>query len=179
MTSSQQVLNSVIVKLLPRYFRATDPDSIAPESVENRVRWMPSMFALPGYTSSKDFKDPLSISMDISSEVAIWALNVENDKTIHVLDLCCCPGMKFLSISSKLSKDSFLVGVDISEKRLSVCKSLVTKHFAELYQASKSIPKCRIYRADGQHFRAGSDCEIGQIEFDSSVYEMELAEVLI
>jgi len=51
-------------------------------------------------------------------------------KSMRVLDLCCSPGLKLCTIADMLDEfpSSTVVGVDISESRMSVCKSIVQKY---------------------------------------------------
>ncbi len=81
--------------------------------------------------------------MDLASAASVLALDIEaND---HVLDLCCAPGAKLCLISNLFGKSGkgTVTGVDISEKRLSVCRKLVKKH---------KIPSVRLFKEDGVMF---------------------------
>lgn len=58
--------------------------------------------------------------------------------SFRVLDLCCCPGLKLCAIADRLfqrstatsshGRNSVVVGVDISEQRMAVCKRILHKY---------------------------------------------------
>lgn len=87
--------------------------------------------------------------MDFSSALPIYFSplmkkdkNNSNIQSLKVLDLCCCPGAKLQYIYEKLDQDSLLVGVDISESRLYVCKSLLNKmrfYLEELEELNNTV----------------------------------------
>lgn len=107
------------------------------------------------------------VSMDASSYVALLALcPKKNDK---VLDVCCAPGMKLISICDLLSaKDGgVVVGIDASLDRALVCRSLLSQHVSSSFaNAEKStwsfFGHCRLYLGDGTTFSAST--AQGQIE---------------
>ncbi|OLY84999.1 tRNA (cytosine(34)-C(5))-methyltransferase [Smittium mucronatum] len=82
-------------------------------------------------------------------------MSLEVHPNDHVLDLCCAPGGKLLLIADSLqkngppSKKSFgtITGVDISQKRISICQSLIKK--------SNSMAKIRVrlFATDGTTFK--------------------------
>jgi ubiquinone/menaquinone biosynthesis C-methylase UbiE len=78
--------------------------------------------------------------MDVSSGAGAAALLstlydkdpfVESDtdkKEIQVLDLCCCPGLKLCAMADFLKdRDAFIVGVDVSENIMALCKKIVQR----------------------------------------------------
>jgi len=106
--------------------------------------------------------------MDVSSGAAVAALLSNQDATnLRVLDLCCSPGLKLCMIADLLSSSSTVVGVDISEQRLSVCKRIVKKYHVdpatsgqEVSDASRKGARMRLYCADGTTFRSEPDREL-------------------
>lgn len=75
--------------------------------------------SLPSYKTGNMF------GIDAASVCAVIALGIEPRH--RVLDLCCAPGAKFLTIASTFPCAA-LWGVDISYHRLCACRSLVTKY---------------------------------------------------
>nr|CAG8483772.1 7254_t:CDS:2 [Entrophospora candida] len=95
----------------------------------------------------------LIIGIDLSSGVAVYALDIQpND---HILDLCCAPGAKLCMISNILAGDNkgfgTITGVDISQNRLSTCRSLIKKH---------KINHARLFLADGTKFNVYAPCNL-------------------
>ncbi|CAJ0828589.1 17925_t:CDS:2 [Entrophospora sp. SA101] len=93
------------------------------------------------------------IGIDLSSGVAVYALDIQpND---HILDLCCAPGAKLCMISNILAGDNkgfgTITGVDISQNRLSTCRSLIKKH---------KINRARLFLADGTNFNVYAPCNL-------------------
>lgn len=157
-----------------------------------RVKWSPvDFYALPGYisvSSLSDCSDGYVLSrgralypMDISSALAVYALGIEASHTgesLKVVDLCCSPGNKFLMISELLSSDSLIVGVDISESRLNVCKSLLrryNRHFSGSSSSSSNSamgPRQLVFHGDSTRFSSDNNCA-GSLVYDSTVYRRE------
>jgi len=155
-----------------------------------RVKWSPvDFYALPGYvsvSSLSDCSDGYVLSrgralypMDISSALAVYALGIETSHTggsLKVIDLCCSPGNKFQMISELLSSDSLIVGVDISESRLNVCKSLLrryNRHFGGSSSSSNGAmgPRQLVFHGDSTRFSC-NNC-VGSLVYDSAVYRYE------
>ena len=63
--------------------------------------------------------------MDISSGWVVQALGLEDG--MNHLELCCAPGNK-LMYARDLMKEGSLTGVDISENRLDITRSLFKKY---------------------------------------------------
>jgi 16S rRNA C967 or C1407 C5-methylase (RsmB/RsmF family) len=75
---------------------------------------------------SKFYQQGKIFGIDLSSIAVIWALGpLKNEK---ILDLCCCPGAKLNYISDLLQGTGRVVGVDISEERIRVCKKMIEKY---------------------------------------------------
>ena len=138
-------------EVLPRYFRIRNDNNKDVISFLNSVYneshvvpWMNNFCAIAGTNKlgDKNIRNQILnmnlFPMDISSEIPVKALELENlikekekeknESSIKVLDLCCSPGGKYLSIYDKLRPQDKLDGVDISDQRLNVCKSLLSKY---------------------------------------------------
>ena len=58
-----------------------------------------------------------------------------------------------------------IVGVDISEKRISVCKNMIKKYVIDTAKETKTaMPLIKIFHADGTTFRVENN---GELVFDS------------
>jgi len=153
-------------------------------------------YALPadfGLAGSDCFRTGRVYGMDISSGAAVAALLYDDHDdakpqkknaactSLRVLDLCCSPGLKLCAISDLLSNDSTVVGVDISESRISLCKKIITKYqinrptsrsstctrFAE--DADNSSARIRLYCQDGTQFGLSSFRHDEKLVFDSEI----------
>jgi len=72
------------------------------------------------------YEQGLLYGIDLSSSAAVISLNpLKNEK---ILDLCCSPGAKLMYISDKMGNTGGIVGIDISQNRLNICKNLITKY---------------------------------------------------
>eukprot|EP01040_Poterioochromonas_malhamensis_P003238 gene3238-3451_t len=190
-TKQDTLTNTAIDQSLPRYLRIVYPqrrkDVIEKlvgdsNSMENGpvscVPWFPTFLSLPGNMALAQLKDLFSIDykheglfpMDISSALAVQALNLPSDRSIKVLDLCCSPGAKFLMISELISVNSQVVGVDISDHRLQTCKALVESWQADFAEAEE-IPESYLFHCDGTKFGRN---EFGSLLFASEVLKSEL-----
>ena len=117
---------------------------------------IPQNFAL---STSKSFQLGRVYGMDVSSGAAIAVLlsklydkNTGNNKVTYVvdsssngiraLDLCCCPGLKLCGMADFLrGKNATVVGVDLSELRMNLCKKIVTKYHIDLETCGSSSAK--------------------------------------
>lgn len=89
---------------------------------------------------------------------------------VKILDVCCCPGSKLQMIHSLVKgrePGSSIIGVDISDKRISVCKSLLRKTCSRI---SEDHPRDRIliFQCDGRLF---SPTAFGILRYDSAIRE--------
>ena len=93
-----------------------------------------------------------------------------------VLDLCCCPGGKFLALADMMAADSILVGVDVNMRRMNVAKSLVKQSLSHVattnFKQFQQMPRLLLFIEDGTKF--GPLC-IGDLKFDSKVFAEEIA----
>lgn len=67
-------------------------------------------------------------------------ISVEQEQSCRVLDMCCAPGLKLCAITDYLStanplhsqninpRETIVVGVDVSETRLAICKRILQKY---------------------------------------------------
>eukprot|EP00934_Nitzschia_sp_Nitz4_P002379 Nitzschia sp. Nitz4//scaffold189_size62959//1716//3002//NITZ4_006298-RA/size62959-processed-gene-0.14-mRNA-1//1//CDS//3329539866//2374//frame0 len=136
-----------------------------------KVDWLSeqSFYALPAefsLASSPCFREARLYGMDVSSGAAVAALlstqfdknpsekasiSSDNIKPLRVLDLCCCPGLKLCSMADLLSDESTVVGVDISERRMALCKRIVHKYHVQS-DATPQLSSCariQLYCQDG------------------------------
>ena len=181
-----------------------------PSSSPLAVPWLNDrlgFYALPadfGLARSECFRTGRVYGMDISSGAAVAALlyddhDVKNEKekkedgigqTVHVkdatslrvLDLCCSPGLKLCAISDLLSSNSTVVGVDISESRISLCKKIITKYQINRQTSgssaggtctndadNRSSARVRLYCQDGTQFGLESFRDNDKLVFDSEI----------
>ncbi|KAI9019031.1 S-adenosyl-L-methionine-dependent methyltransferase [Hyaloraphidium curvatum] len=90
------------------------------------------------------YKRGWAVGMDAASGLCVRALDIAADD--RVLDLCCAPGIKLCAIADELEVRAgvgSVTGVDVSEKRLVVCRSQVRK---------MGVTRCRLFCADGTAF---------------------------
>lgn len=133
-----------------RYKMAESVEEIQP------VGWLPKEFQFYQLSSdinisnSKYYRQGIIYGLDISSAVAVFALNPNPGE--HILDMCCAPGAKLcliadyiqiISQKNRLKHNFYLTGVDVSIDRLNTCKSLLKKY--------KTI-NTRLVLADGTKF---------------------------
>jgi 16S rRNA C967 or C1407 C5-methylase (RsmB/RsmF family) len=94
--------------------------------------------------------------------------------SLRVLDLCCCPGLKLCAIADKILRQELrgiVVGVDVSEQRMAVCKRILLKYQVQstIHEPSTDIPvRIRLYCNDGTALASmrSNDCKL---VFDSVV----------
>jgi len=172
--------------LLPRYFRVVgDPSrDLSTAEVGNRVirrvQWAPDFYAIPGCIPLHDSNDSVKshianglYPMDIASAIAVMVLGLSANSRTSVLDLCCCPGSKLGLIAERLSPESIVVGVDISESRLHVCKSLLRTWSEPLARfQKKESARQLIFHGDGTSF---CDTSTGKLVYDSSIIKEEIS----
>lgn len=89
-------------------------------------------------SNSSLYKEGKIYGIDLSSAAVVAAL--EPEPTDHILDLCCAPGAKLAmiydtmyikSINQNKKIEGTITGVDVSEKRLAVCRTLCKKYNIE------------------------------------------------
>lgn len=144
-------------------------------------------FAVPAafrLAQSPCYNEGRIYGMDISSGAAVSALlSDKHDKVnnpalydqqpnmtvpFRVLDLCCAPGLKLCAIADYLSspspalqqqqpENSVVVGVDVSEGRIAICKRIVQKYHVHPETSGKTQEQSdkvgiRLYCGDGTTF---------------------------
>ncbi|CAJ1908961.1 unnamed protein product [Cylindrotheca closterium] len=162
------------------------------------VNWIGSewgFFALPAsfpLASSESFTSGRVYGMDVSSGAGAAALLSNSFDTnpsqtgdhnsaadisdeIRVLDLCCCPGLKLCAMADHFrDQKATIIGVDVSEPRMALCKKIVTKyqlsHSDDAEPANtSSIPKAKaniqLYCQDGTSF--GTNWKEQNLVFDT------------
>ena len=185
---------SLLDKILPRYIRGPKHSAKGLKKLASAVgeqdffpvRWLDEFYCIPGIYSNVAKLNCIErglYPMDIASALAVSALElnevVVNANDCNVLDLCCCPGSKYLYILDLLDRSPMqsghtLVGVDVSEHRLRTCKSLISKWTsATKYQAGISRTRHLLFNCDGTLINA---LEFGVLVADSNVTNLELAE---
>lgn len=73
------------------------------------------------------YKEGKIYGMDASSAVPVITLDPRPGE--RVLDLCCAPGVKLIYISERMNGQGEILGVDISNNRLNVCRSIIAKYY--------------------------------------------------
>jgi len=123
-----------------RYIRRSSlsPDSdiqTYPDLFSSEVEWLKDFAGSKFFKIPKNYKlnghpkylDGHVIGMDAASVATVWALQIDNN-TQSVLDMCCAPGMKLMLIKDMLPPLATLVGTDVNENRLRVCRNLLKKY---------------------------------------------------
>lgn len=176
-----------------------------------RVPWLQTkwaFYALPesfSLSSSPCFRSGRIYGMDVSSGAGVAVLlsdyhdsasagdpvtpTGENFDELRVLDLCCSPGLKLLQMADCFHQKTFtqrsrpvkVIGVDVCEHRMNVCKSIVQKYFidSETSGSSKeSHVSIQLYRQDGTTFGAQTpdSTQSGNLVFDSGVAMEEMVQ---
>ena len=163
----------IMHKILPRFLRITiknrsiSLDTVVrmlqednPQVLMLQVQWLPSFVAVPGYfpvsslvlTSVEETVGVHVFPMDIASGIPPAVLAAAQPR--KVLDLCCCPGGKYLMLSEYLDQEATIVGVDISLRRLYTTKSLTHKYLNRVYSGNTdfSPPRMLLFCSDGTTF---------------------------
>lgn len=173
------------------------------------VPWLDGYYAIPSnfkLHNSKSFQSARIYGQDVSSGAAVSALltdvyDVENsneyagahvqhvNNTLRVLDLCCCPGLKLCAIADTLyeeQKRGDIIGVDISEPRMSICRRILHKYqiqpsFNQSKRDGKEIydnlhrNRIKLFCNDGKTL-ATMNCNDLNLIFDSAIaYEDEVS----
>ncbi|KAG0180247.1 hypothetical protein DFQ29_000981 [Apophysomyces sp. BC1021] len=99
------------------------------------------------------YKDHKVFGIDLSSAVAVEALEIDKDD--HVLDLCCAPGAKLCMIANLLGDQGSgtVTGVDLAAHRLATCRSLLKKY--------RVGARARLFEADGTTFSVWAPSRLG------------------
>lgn len=159
------------IRLNPR-FDKTETLSLFQEAKPMSIPWLHDKFgfyAIPGsikLQQSESFRSGRVYGMDVSSGAAVAVLLSslydkepqfeERPAPRRVLDICCAPGLKLCMISDLLGdNNSTVVGVDISESRIFLCKNIIKKYHVDPQTSGKTIDTgatIRLYCEDGVTF---------------------------
>ena len=206
-------------KILPRFYRlrdqspslSTSSSQSSPSSSQQpnpsandvyNVQWLPNFVCVPGYFKHDE---SIGIAMCASSEISVHSLDLirkddgrrrtrsskHEGKGLKVLDLCCCPGMKYCSIADKLDARDLLIGIDANVNRMHTCKSIVMKHLrGKIMKNDKGVinsmddsfketklPRCVLLNADGCIYQ-GTSGTVDSLVFDSPVFYKDLLGII-
>ncbi len=161
-------------------------------------------FAIPGDFSlnrSASFQSGRVYGMDVTSGAAVLALlfdtydcnksvkhhdgkeSTRDDELqqLRVLDLCCAPGLKLCMLADLAPLSSTVIGVDISQNRIQLCKNIIKKYHTNQVtsgskdqndkQASSCHSTIRLYCTDGTKFGTK---ELSGLAFDSNAEKQEM-----
>ncbi len=165
-------------------------------------------YAIPGDFSlnrSSSFQSGRVYGMDVTSGAAVLALlfdtydcnesvkpadgkesTRDDELQLRVLDLCCAPGLKLCMLADLAPPSSTVVGVDISQNRIQLCKNIIKKYHVhqitsgpklavgnnnDQASSSSSHPTIRLYCTDGTHFGTK---QLSGLVFDSNAEKQEL-----
>jgi len=156
-------------------------------------------FSIPGKFSlqkSKIYTEGRIYGQDLSSGAAVAALSIDqkcvsSNEPFKVLDLCCCPGVKFCAIADLIEgmrkastvkgiSGDVVMGVDIDPQRLYVCRKIVKKYHIDSLLTSGSDCKMNdcdrnvrlmLYNSDGTNFSVQNR---GKLFFDTVAEKEEL-----
>mmetsp|Transcript_8897 Transcript_8897/g.18486 ORF Transcript_8897/g.18486 Transcript_8897/m.18486 type:complete len:483 (-) Transcript_8897:38-1486(-) len=174
-----------------------------------RVPWLETkwaFYALPesfSLSSSPCFRSGRIYGMDVSSGAGVAVLlsgyhdsasagdavtpTGDNLDELRVLDLCCSPGLKLLQMADCFHHKTFtqkprpvkVVGVDVCEHRMNVCKSIVQKYFIDSETSGRSEEShvgIQLYRQDGTTFGVRTPASTLNLVFDSGVAMEEMVQ---
>lgn len=140
----------------------------------HKVNWLPNFVALPGHWLLSDIEKTFGVSykdlnlypMDISSALPVLALDINPNEPAKILDLCCCPGGKLQYLREAAGDGSFVIGVDIADMRLNVCRSLLHRYQSRMNVEDRRKKRLLLFNCDGCTFSAA---EFGKLLYDSDI----------
>lgn len=170
--------------LLKEELSSIETDDEYPKAIDWIQGW--DYYAVPGtfaVAKSPCFRQGRIYGQDVNSGAAMAALltnqfDKEQDGNLpaprRILDLCCSPGLKLCAMADWLSdhESKTLVGVDVSESRMAICKRIVQKYQIDPDTSGPSNGNVRVqlYAADGTTFGPKS---LQQLVFDSDIAREE------
>lgn len=111
--------------------------SLLEESVA-RVQWLGDGAGTPSWAEvyacdgtaklaqCPSYRDGSLYGLDAASVFAVCCLGVQPGD--RVLDLCCAPGAKLCAAADAAGPTGEVIGVDVAEQRLAVCRALLRKY---------------------------------------------------
>jgi 16S rRNA C967 or C1407 C5-methylase (RsmB/RsmF family) len=178
-------LGQVLSQSLPLRFIRCNPRYLSPETLDRLqtelggiqpvpVPWLEGYFALPGdvgINATKVYQEGRIYGQDVSSGAAVAAL-MEMSKnsrqkptcpSLRILEICTAPGLKLCAIADFLRQHStdpssahVVVGVELSETRMSTCKQIVRKYQLgtsnDMDGSKSNNVRIRLYQNDGTKF---------------------------
>jgi 16S rRNA C967 or C1407 C5-methylase (RsmB/RsmF family) len=161
-------VHAISQRLLPRFVRVTggftDKQSLdaARQELQDilgaqvwEVRWLQGFFSVPGHIGMQALSgNSRFFPMDASSGYVSACAPLSGSAGLRVLDLCCCPGAKLCSIADSIREPGGLVvGVDVSSRRIQVCKALLHRQFRHPRNPLVGpSPRLLLFHADGTKF---------------------------
>lgn len=85
--------------------------------------------------SSDAYKSGQIYGIDFSSGVAVDVLDPCPEDS--VLDLCCAPGAKLCMMADRMEGRGVLVGVDVAQERINVCRNILKKYKLDTFVETK------------------------------------------
>uniref|UniRef100_A0A6B2L3Y9 SAM-dependent MTase RsmB/NOP-type domain-containing protein n=1 Tax=Arcella intermedia TaxID=1963864 RepID=A0A6B2L3Y9_9EUKA len=145
-------IQSYNIKTLNRFFRLNPKKEISKEqlckefgiSSLDPIPWMPQFYSIPYHfklSSLAAYKEGCIYGMDVSSGAVVKALAPEPGD--NILDLCCAPGAKLSFMMDEMNHTGTITGVDISESRLSTCRTICKKY---------GVTNVRLFACDASSF---------------------------
>ena len=128
-----------------------------------QIEWLNDFYSLPSdykLSGNKYYENGDICGLDISSGLSVNALEIHKDD--QILDICCAPGGKLIYIADIIGQEGtgIVTGVDLSENRLSICKSLIRKY---------NHNRFRLFCADGTTFDVRPPSRVGGVMLDPLV----------
>jgi len=124
------------IQALSRFVRVNPQKKVSIEELERQlnakidpVAWLPGFYKLKAdvqIANTTAYKEGSIYGIDVSSGAVVVALDPQSGD--NVLDICCAPGAKLSMIADILQDKGSITGVDISDKRLAACRSMVKKY---------------------------------------------------
>ncbi|KAK2196143.1 bifunctional S-adenosyl-L-methionine-dependent methyltransferase superfamily/SAM-dependent methyltransferase RsmB-NOP2-type/RNA (C5-cytosine) methyltransferase/RNA (C5-cytosine) methyltransferase [Babesia duncani] len=113
-----------------------------------------------------------AVGIDAASACIVDALRLNaisrNHSEKRILDMCCAPGGKLLAAINcigRISKDEkkwHVVGLDVSDRRLKVCKALLKKELV-----NEDLVEVRLINGDACEFKNKDDTKFDRILLDA------------
>ena len=202
----EETLTLLKAEIVQQQSTTTDGNGDQHEKYLLPVKWLRptnddgqfEFYAIPGdfrLNRSTSFQSGRVYGMDVTSGAAVLALlfdtydcnksesnRDDNVTPLRVLDLCCAPGLKLCMLADLVPLSSTVVGVDISQNRIHLCKNIIKKYHVNQMTSgpkdhdkevsSSSCSTIRLYCTDGTTF--GTTRQLSGLIFDSNAEKQEL-----